>query len=591
MITRIAIRNFKMFDDVEVELGARTVLIGPNNSGKTSALQALALWELGLRRWNEKRAGKATPEKRPGVTISRHDIISLPVSSAKLLWRDLHVREVSRPDGRQHMANIFIDITVEGVTAGRQWTCGLEFYYANEESLYCRPLRTGDGKDPSRMPVPDEAASVRVAFLQPMSGLIANEPVLEPGRVNVLLGEGQTAQVLRNLCYRIYVQDEDHATWDELADHMRKLFGIEVLPPKYIAERGEITMGYTERGGPELDLASSGRGCQQTLLVLAHLYANPNTVLLLDEPDAHLETLRQRQTYKLISDVAEQRDSQVIAASHSEVLLNEAAEQDTLVAFVGKPHRIDDRGSQALKSLREIGFDQYYQAQQTGWVLYLEGSTDLAILQALARKLDHEAAEVLDAPFVKYVGNLPRHARDHFHGLREAKTDLVGVAIFDHLEGDDATDSGHSSLRFEQWHRREIENYLCQQEVLMRWAGLMDHPWLVRGMWQVRDASAPGQVDLFAPEREEAMREAIAEVTAALETLGEPSPWSADIKASDDFLDRVFARYFEKLDLPNLMRKTNYHELAALILPEEIPAEVGEKLDAIVETANRAKTA
>ncbi len=373
MITRIAIRNFKMFDDVEVELGARTVLIGPNNSGKTSALQALALWELGVRRWNEKRAGSAMPEKRPGVTISRRDIIALPVASAKLLWRDLHVREVSRPDGKQRTANIFIDITVEGVTAGRQWTCGLEFYYANEESLYCRPLRTGDGKDPSRMPVPDEAASVRVAFLQPMSGLAANEPVLELGRVNVLLGEGQTAQVLRNLCYRIHEQDEDHATWHELADHMRRLFGVELLPPKFIVERGEITMGYSEHGGPELDLASSGRGCQQTLLILAHLYANPNTVLLLDEPDAHLEMLRQRQTYKLISDVAEQQDSQVVAASHSEVLLNEAAEQDTLVAFVGKPHRIDDRGSQALKSLREIGFDQYYQAEQTGQALSWSG--------------------------------------------------------------------------------------------------------------------------------------------------------------------------------------------------------------------------
>jgi len=251
--------------------------------------------------------------------------------------------------------------------------------------------------------------------------------------------------------------------------------------------------------------------------------------------------------------------------------------RDTLVAFVGKPHRIDDRGSQALKSLREIGFDQYYQAQQTGWVLYLEGSTDLAILQALARKLDHEAANVLDAPFVHYVGNEPPRVQSHFHGLREAKPDIVGIAIFDRFSDRPLPDTGTPNLRFEQWRWREIENYLCQQEVLMRYA------------------SGEDQGDLFAlaesETRREAMREAIAEVTSALETLGEPSPWSADIKASDDFLDRVFARYFEKLDLPNLMRKTNYHELAALILPEEIPAEVGEKLDAIVETANRAKTA
>lgn len=116
--------------------------------------------------------------------------------------------------------------------------------------------------------------------------------------------------------------------------------------------------------------------------MLAHLYANPGTVLLLDEPDAHLEILRQRQIYQLISDVAGKNDSQLIIASHSEVVLNEAADRDIVIAFVGKPHRIDDRGSQVLKALKEIGFDQYYLAEQKGWVLYLEGSTDLAILRA-----------------------------------------------------------------------------------------------------------------------------------------------------------------------------------------------------------------
>ncbi len=47
-------------------------------------------------------------------------------------------------------------------------------------------------------------------------------------------------------------------------------------------------MNYHERGSV-LDLSSSGRGLQQTLLILAYLYANPGAVLLFDEPDAHLE--------------------------------------------------------------------------------------------------------------------------------------------------------------------------------------------------------------------------------------------------------------------------------------------------------------
>jgi predicted ATPase len=75
MLTKFTVRNFKRFDSVEIELGNPVVFIGPNNSGKTTALQALALWEIGLKRWNEKCKGRQSPNKRSGVTINRRDLI------------------------------------------------------------------------------------------------------------------------------------------------------------------------------------------------------------------------------------------------------------------------------------------------------------------------------------------------------------------------------------------------------------------------------------------------------------------------------------------------------------------------------------
>lgn len=351
MLTKLVIRNFKRFGEAEIELGNPVVFVGPNNSGKTSAMQALAIWGVGVKRWNEKRSGKAAPEKRPGVTVNRRDLAAVPVLDANLLWRALHVRDSRRVDGRQVTRNVRIDVVVEGVTAGRPWTCGLEFDYANEESFYCRPLRVSGGKAPDRMPVPGEAGGVRMAFLPPMSGLAATETRIDQGAVHVRIGEGRTAEVLRNLCFRIH--EEDPLRWTELASRIRDLFGADLDAPRYVAERGEIAMTYRERG-VRLDLSSSGRGLQQTLLLLAYLHANPGAVLLLDEPDAHLEILRQRLTYGLLTDAAAHGDSQIIAASHSEVLLNEAAGRDVVVAFVGRPHRIDDRGSQVLK---DIGFE------------------------------------------------------------------------------------------------------------------------------------------------------------------------------------------------------------------------------------------
>ena len=572
MLTRLRVTNFKRFSNADIELGKAVVLIGPNNSGKTTILQALALWQIGLREWTTKRTGGA-PEKRPGVTINSNDLIPIPTPDVKLLWHDLHVRNVRRDqDKKQRTQNVRVGILVDGVSSDRTWSCGLEFDFANPESFYCRPLTHGTEKaEAQHIVIPDEAVRTSIAFLPAMSGLAAVEPKWEQGRINVLLGEGQTAQVLRNLCFRIYDQTDGTENWDKVVEHIADLFGVTLLPPRYVMERGEITMSYREKNGVELDLSASGRGLQQTLLLLTHMYSSPKTVLLLDEPDAHLEFLRQRQIYRLITDIAEANGSQIIAASHSEVILNEAADRDIVIAFVGNPHRIDDRGSQVAKALKEIGFDQYYLAEQNGWVLYLEGSTDLAILQTLARVLNHEAAPFLERPFVRYVENQPQRAKDHFFGLREACPGLRGVALFDRLERGLPADS--PPLVAMMWNKREVENYIASEKVLLSYANHAEPD------------------DLFtwaeAEHRQRAMLESMDEMATALKTLRKPTPWSDDIKVTDDYLDPLFALYFEKLGLPNLLRKTDYHILASFVQRNDIAQEITEKLDAIVAVARQ----
>ena len=42
MLTRLTVRNFKRFEEVVIDLDSPVLFIGPNNSGKTTALQALA---------------------------------------------------------------------------------------------------------------------------------------------------------------------------------------------------------------------------------------------------------------------------------------------------------------------------------------------------------------------------------------------------------------------------------------------------------------------------------------------------------------------------------------------------------------------
>lgn len=565
MLTKLTIRNFKLFAEAEIELGERVIFVGPNNAGKTSALQALALWSYGVRRWVEKRGAGNVPKERAGVTINRRDLIGLPIPSANLLWRDLHVREGYREADKPKTRNVQIEISVEGLDNGQPWIADLEFDYANEESFYCRSRLSEDG---SRKEIPAPAAALRLSYLPPMSGLAAIERRLDEGAIGVLIGEGRTAEVLRNLCWQ--AQQRSAEGWNQIVGRMRALFGVTIDDPAYIKERGEIVMAFRTPQGVRLDLSACGRGQQQTLLLLAHMAANPGAVLLLDEPDAHLEILRQRQIYNVLTETARETGSQIIAASHSEVILNEAADRDMVVAFVGTPHRIDDRGSQVVKALKEIGFDQYLQAQETGWVLYLEGSTDLAILRAFAARLEHPALAALDRPFVHYVANQPGPARHHFYGLREAVPMLLGVALYDRL--DIPLQVGDPSLTQRMWKRREIENYLCQRDTLLAWA-------------QAQGNAQAGE--LFASTWTDTMAAAIEEVAAALATLGKPEPWGADVKASDDFLQPLFQKFYDKLGLPNIMRKTDYHTLAPYVTAAAIDPEVGEVLDEIDRVSRR----
>ena len=615
MLTKLTIRNFKQFGEVEIPLENGVVFIGPNNSGKTSALQALTLWRAGLEKLSEKMLfgnpmGKSEEElladnrlfdamldkiavgpfssknkeekpprprkqRRSGVVMNRLELTSLPTPALDMLWHGRKTRRGARLSR--------IDIIVEGVNLDSEWKCGLEFDTGGGDSFYCRPLRLEEEKNPRRMRVPHLAYATRVAMLPPMSGLTASEAELQPGRIDVLLGEGQTAQVLRNICYRICSESKEQ--WKPIASRMEELFGVRLLNPERVMSRGEIRMLYTEprRGkkGVKFDLSSSGRGMQQVLLLLAFLQLNPNTALLLDEPDAHLEILRQRQIYRTLLEAAEERNSQIIAASHSEVLLNEAVERNSAVAFVGKrPHRFGaDRKGEVLMALKTIGFDQYYHAEARGWVLYLEGATDLSILRAFAEKLGHPVLDFLDDVFVKYVcdsasdfpdESAPRHilARRHFYALREARPDFEGALLVD---GDVKGLDPNAPLKEMQWRRREIENHLCGRRTLLEFA------------------AASGTPD-GAKKRRDAMEEEIKKLEYAAEIRGDPSPFSGEVKASDDFLSPLFRNFAKALKLPLELRKADFHKLVPFIPEDEIDPEIREKLDAIHAVAMMAKT-
>lgn len=390
-----------------------------------------------------------------------------------------------------------------------------------------------------------------------MSGLLLLEDKLEMGSIQRRIGQGMTAEILRNLCLTVF--QEKNNKWKYLVDVLYKSFRIHLNDPEYNPVDGLITITYEEEGKRILDLTSAGRGFQQILLLLAFVYANHNSVLLIDEPDAHLEVIRQFEVFNLLRNVVKDEQSQLIIATHSEKVLSEAAGQNKVIGFLGKPH-IVNKEQQLVKALTTIGFDQYMIAEQKKCVLYLEGSTDLLMLKAFANVLDPSNQHLLNDLNVKYVGNIPSDARNHFHALVEAVPDLKGLAIFDHLN---KTLHGESNLMEMMWKRNEIENYLPLPQVIERYIHNQKSNLFEQHNWNI-------------------MREIIEDLVPRRALNDPANDWWIKTKITDDFLDVIFREYFQRLKMPvTLMQKGKYHELALLAKPEELDPEIKEKLDAV----------
>ena len=76
-------------------------------------------------------------------------------------------------------------------------------------------------------------------------------------------------------------------------------------------------------------------GFQQVLMLLTFLHTRPGAVLLLDEPDAHLHMILQDAIYAELRTVAIRQHSQLVIATHSEVIINAVEPRELCAMLTG----------------------------------------------------------------------------------------------------------------------------------------------------------------------------------------------------------------------------------------------------------------
>lgn len=590
VVSYVKIEGFKGFrEPIRVDLATTSVLIGPNNAGKTTVIQALSLWSRAVREWFAKR-GAAGGKVRYGVGINRLNIMDIPVRESRFYWHDTKVRSGARP--------ISFSIEVGVMWRGHEWPVRMLFSCRDQESVFCRP----DGDSLENAELLRHVQELRFHLLYPMSGIAAGamdgtaEFLINDGQMNVQLGQGQTSHVLRNLCYRVWQQSPEQ--WKELCHLMDILFMVRLDVPRLDEGRSILTLNYRssqgEKASASLEIALGGRGMQQVLLLLAYLYTHVGAVLMIDEPDAHLEILRQRQVYAILREVARKTASQLIIATHSEVILDEAS--DASLAFLLEGRNIELPKREDIRStLRTLGVEHFYKATICPRLLVVEGSTDLDMLRTFAHRLNHPAQRHLDGRLFYYYAkdvraeqgledSLLRQAtpadqyKRYFFTLQRLVPELKALVLLDgdgrdHSGQDGAEDRGMTTL---YWRRYELENYFITPELLVRYI-------------QAHEGG-----DLWGQTRVQAMREVVDDVLAEMlyegradgvqefHQLGQQTRLQllAGRKMSL-FAEKAFRLFAERERQPIPLNKGEFFQLIDLLQPEEIAPEVTDKLNAV----------
>jgi energy-coupling factor transporter ATP-binding protein EcfA2 len=502
MITKVTIQNFKRFKD-PTEFVLRpdgvTFLAGGNNSGKSTLLQALAVWEFARSVIEINRGKGALMRVGQGVGVSAEEFSPIALPNLKHLFSDLHTIATRGRDG--YVLRIKCDWhTDSSPPVDRYLEIGLSM---SNDRLFLK--RTGSKLTGGEI-VP------RLAYLPPFAGIGAREERMSPAARKRWIGRGLAGAVLRNLLYDFWQHNHEarqraqdlkgnlpstalaklRATdsWERLLKVLEEVFKTG-LTVKHFNEQyhtsvevsvwqGQLVKKYFRKrpASPAKDLMVEGSGFLQWLSVYA-LALNPEIdVLLLDEPDAHLHPELQGYLVQKLGELARENRKQVLLATHSTTILSENR-LDQIFRIEDRKYLDDERGRVALF----IGLGSQYaprldQLKRSKRLFLHDGPSDLEILQRWARTLglvwpDNVVCwKYTKDRFAREV--LFEELRTEIHGIRAISLQDRDDYPFAETKADLTFDSlplFSKGLGLRRWRRRNIENYLLHPASIAKASG------------------------------------------------------------------------------------------------------------------------
>ena len=504
MIEKFKAKNFKKFKQASFELRQTglSFLAGGNNSGKSTFLQALAVWDF-CRTVLEMERGVESlrPDyKRQGLGLSDDEFSPISLPSLKHLWTNLKTIEPGAGDGYS------LELRCDWKdAAGQEKHLALALALANDR-LFLKASSTNlaEGDQPPLL-----------AYLPPFAGISSRENYMSGAERRALIGRGLAGGVIRNILHDLHRDNERKRVqlkegrakikgsdleklragdpWEVLQSTLAEVFGIQLevspfnnLYHTYIKVNtikgkldGKKFVRYN--GFKPRDLMAEGSGFLQWLSVYALAVSPEVRTLLLDEPDAHLHPSLQSQLVERLEAIGQKLNKQVLLATHSTEILR-WADHTQVMHFAGGSAKYLQDADQKIGLFLGLGSDyapKLDPLRKAHRLLLVENLSDSRMLRIWAGQLGIVwPKNLVDWPwtgghaerkqlFLQLQGEIPELKA---LSIRDRDDQEVNQIDLETLR-DKSIASANENLLLRVWRRRHIENYVLLPAAIARASG------------------------------------------------------------------------------------------------------------------------